>query len=287
MDAGNTGGGRSRRSARSSSFVPELRAGRCQAPGRPVALSLPGTVLPFDQARIYARATGYVAERQVDIGSRVHKGDLLLRIAAPDLDHQLSEAEARLVQMEAALDQARAAGRTVAIGCGPGRRHQHADLAAGDAGLGEQAERRQHPAWAGVETSLPCQRRSRGRVAEASVGRKQATVRRLLQADAVRAGRGPVQRRGHRPQRGQRRSRQGGRQQRRRRRCSRCSATTSSRVQVNVPQSGAVGLQDGLPAEGARAGDSGPRFRGQGGAQFGGARCCLADDAGRSRCAQS
>ena len=64
-------------------FVPEVRVAVAIGQDGPVVLTLPGTVLPFDQARIFARATGYVAERHVDIGSRVAKGDLLLRIAAP------------------------------------------------------------------------------------------------------------------------------------------------------------------------------------------------------------
>jgi RND family efflux transporter MFP subunit len=55
-----------------------------------------------------ARATGFVAERRVDIGSRVHAGDLLARIAAPDLDQQLRQAAATLNQRAAALQQAQA-----------------------------------------------------------------------------------------------------------------------------------------------------------------------------------
>jgi RND family efflux transporter MFP subunit len=60
----------------------------------------------FDAATLYARATGYISERLVDIGSRVHKGDVLAVIAAPDLDQQLVQARAQLLQMKAALDQA-------------------------------------------------------------------------------------------------------------------------------------------------------------------------------------
>src|ERR1700758_5038455 len=38
-------------------------------------LSLPGTLSPFDAATIFARQSGYVAERKVDIGSKVKAGD--------------------------------------------------------------------------------------------------------------------------------------------------------------------------------------------------------------------
>ncbi len=72
------------------------------------AVSLPGQTLAFTSTDLYARATGYIAERKVDIGSRVKQGDLLLRIAAPDLDQQLAQAQAQLGQMEAQLAQAQA-----------------------------------------------------------------------------------------------------------------------------------------------------------------------------------
>ena len=45
-------------------------------------------------------------ERNVDIGSRVHAGDVLAVIAAPDLDQQLAQARAQLEQMQAAFQQA-------------------------------------------------------------------------------------------------------------------------------------------------------------------------------------
>jgi RND family efflux transporter MFP subunit len=62
----------------------------------------------FDSATLYARATGYIAKRNVDIGSQVRAGDVLAVIAAPDLDQQLAQARAQLAQMQAALAQAEA-----------------------------------------------------------------------------------------------------------------------------------------------------------------------------------
>jgi len=104
-------------------FRPQVRVATAELREGPIKLTQPGTILPFDQANIYARSTGYIAERKVDIGSRVHAGDLLVRISAPDLDAQLQQAQAQLGQMQAQLiqsnanvDQARAnlylAGRT-------------------------------------------------------------------------------------------------------------------------------------------------------------------------------
>ncbi|HEY2133827.1 MAG TPA: biotin/lipoyl-binding protein [Acetobacteraceae bacterium] len=68
-------------------------------------LTLPGNTAAFERAQIFARATGYIAERPVDIGSRVHAGELLARIVAPDLDQQLEQAKATLGQRQAALLQ--------------------------------------------------------------------------------------------------------------------------------------------------------------------------------------
>ena len=59
-------------------FVPTVRTTTAVAEIRPVELVLPGQTRAFDTANIFARATGYIADRRVDIGSRVKKGDLLV-----------------------------------------------------------------------------------------------------------------------------------------------------------------------------------------------------------------
>lgn len=89
--------------------VPNVRTVTVAAVDRPQTLDLPASLQAFDSATLFARATGYIAKRHVDIGSRVHAGDLLAIIAAPDLDQQLAQARAQLAQTEAALTQARAA----------------------------------------------------------------------------------------------------------------------------------------------------------------------------------
>ncbi|WP_186037406.1 efflux RND transporter periplasmic adaptor subunit [Burkholderia gladioli] len=58
------------------------------------ALILPGAVAPFADAAIYARTSGYIESWRTDIGTRVKTGDVLARIAAPDLDAQLKQARA-------------------------------------------------------------------------------------------------------------------------------------------------------------------------------------------------
>jgi RND family efflux transporter MFP subunit len=86
--------------------VPLVKVTKVTANNAPQTVDLAGSMQAFDAATLYARATGYVSTRNVDIGSRVHKGDVLAIIAAPDLDQQLSQARAQFVQMQAALAQA-------------------------------------------------------------------------------------------------------------------------------------------------------------------------------------
>jgi HlyD family secretion protein len=89
-------------------FVPAVRSSKVKLLSDPIETTLPGQTDAFDRANIFARATGYVAERMVDIGSGVKKGDILVRIASPDLDRQLDQAVAQLGQVQAALAQAQA-----------------------------------------------------------------------------------------------------------------------------------------------------------------------------------
>ncbi|MGA8531860.1 MAG: efflux RND transporter periplasmic adaptor subunit, partial [Acidobacteriaceae bacterium] len=61
-------------------------------------LSLPGTVTPLRSAHIYARASGYLKARYVDLGDRVRKGQLLGVISAPDLDASVAQGRAAVQQ---------------------------------------------------------------------------------------------------------------------------------------------------------------------------------------------
>jgi membrane fusion protein (multidrug efflux system) len=71
-------------------------------------LVLPGNVSAFYTGSLFARASGYVTDWRQDIGAHVRKGDVLAVIAAPDLDQQLAQAKAQLVQLKAAVEQAQA-----------------------------------------------------------------------------------------------------------------------------------------------------------------------------------
>jgi RND family efflux transporter MFP subunit len=89
-------------------FVPNVRVATVQASPNHIAVTLPATTAAFADANIYARATGYIEKRSVDIGDHVKAGDLLAQLAVPELDHQIAQNEATLGQLKAALEQAKA-----------------------------------------------------------------------------------------------------------------------------------------------------------------------------------
>src|SRR6202048_1718750 len=64
-------------------------------------LTLPGNIQPYNRAALFARVNGYVKEWDHDIGSPVKAGQVLATIDAPDLDQQLSQANATLASVEA------------------------------------------------------------------------------------------------------------------------------------------------------------------------------------------
>jgi len=53
-------------------FVPSLRVATIDAGPGAVSISLPGTTAAFAAANVFARATGYIAKRIVDIGDHVN-----------------------------------------------------------------------------------------------------------------------------------------------------------------------------------------------------------------------
>jgi len=88
--------------------VPVVRVIAAKEVSAPRTIELPGNMAAFESATLFARATGYIATRNADIGSKVKKGDVLAVIAAPDLDAQLAQAKAQLLQLQASVEQAQA-----------------------------------------------------------------------------------------------------------------------------------------------------------------------------------
>ena len=66
-----------------------------------VDVPLPGTTEPILVTGIFARTNGYLESRYVDIGDRVTAGQLLAVIDTPEVDQELSQAQATLAQWQA------------------------------------------------------------------------------------------------------------------------------------------------------------------------------------------
>jgi len=134
-------------------------------PASESALTVAATTQAMKDAIIYARATGYIKARLVDIGDRVSAGQLLVEIASPEIDQQLRQAQADLQQAEKALDLQKATLDLAHITLG---RYNEADV---DGAVAKQA----------VDQSAAAVRTGQAAVAaaEASVASNQANVRRL------------------------------------------------------------------------------------------------------------
>jgi RND family efflux transporter MFP subunit len=64
-------------------------------------LALPGNVEAFTDTPIYSRTNGYLKKWYFDIGSQVHKGDLLAVVETPEVDQELDQSRAELERMRA------------------------------------------------------------------------------------------------------------------------------------------------------------------------------------------
>ena len=89
-------------------FAPSVFVAPVEASAAVIPVTLPGTTAAFAAANVYARATGYISRRNVDIGDHVKQGELLAELAVPELDEQISQNEATLEQLKAAVQQAQA-----------------------------------------------------------------------------------------------------------------------------------------------------------------------------------
>src|SRR5258708_7080034 len=70
--------------------------------------TLPAQLVPFQTVDIYPKVTGFIDMIRVDRGSRVHKGDLIIRLSAPEFVAQRAQAESALRAAESQLTTAEA-----------------------------------------------------------------------------------------------------------------------------------------------------------------------------------
>ena len=59
-------------------FVPSVDVATVKASPATFSVTLPGTTAAFAAANIFARATGYISKRNVDIGDHVKAGDQVI-----------------------------------------------------------------------------------------------------------------------------------------------------------------------------------------------------------------
>src|ERR1700757_4653025 len=71
-------------------------------------ISLPAELTPYEQVDIYPKVTGFVETVTVDRGSRVHRGQLLVKLTAPELVSQRSQADAAVKAAQSQLSTAQA-----------------------------------------------------------------------------------------------------------------------------------------------------------------------------------
>jgi len=83
--------------------VPQIAVFRA-TPASDADLSLAATTQAIQDSIIYARTSGYLSRRYVDIGDHVRAGQLLAEIASPEVDEQLRQARADLNQSEKTLE---------------------------------------------------------------------------------------------------------------------------------------------------------------------------------------
>jgi RND family efflux transporter MFP subunit len=63
----------------------------------------------YERTLLYAKIAGYVQKWNVDMGDRVHKGDVLAKLYVPELEVEVKQKDASVRQAQAEIDQAKAA----------------------------------------------------------------------------------------------------------------------------------------------------------------------------------
>ncbi|MFQ5962731.1 MAG: efflux RND transporter periplasmic adaptor subunit [Candidatus Scalinduaceae bacterium] len=67
---------------------------------------LPGDIFPWEQATLFSKIAGYLEEIRFDKGDWVKEGDIIARIAVPELENELEKEQAELAQCKADIARA-------------------------------------------------------------------------------------------------------------------------------------------------------------------------------------
>jgi RND family efflux transporter MFP subunit len=68
-------------------------------------IDLPGDLQALIESPIFARADGYMKKRLVDLGDHIKEGQVMAELETPEIDQQISQAQATLGQSQAALKE--------------------------------------------------------------------------------------------------------------------------------------------------------------------------------------
>lgn len=94
--------------AESKPALPAVRTVEARSAAATYELWLPARAQAGQIARLHSRVSGFVEARLVDIGDKVDAGQVLARIAAPEVQQAMREAVAQLASSRAAEELARA-----------------------------------------------------------------------------------------------------------------------------------------------------------------------------------
>jgi membrane fusion protein (multidrug efflux system) len=92
----------------SEASLPVVDTARVDSHSLNVIIPLPGELQPYEVVSIYPKVTGFVQWIAVDRGSRVHQGQPLARLVAPELTSQRVEAQAKLASAQSRRVEAEA-----------------------------------------------------------------------------------------------------------------------------------------------------------------------------------
>ena len=74
-----------------------------QTTGPTSMIKLPGQLAAYQEVSIFPKVNGYVKSVQVDIGSKVHQGQLLMTLEAPELEQSTMQAKEKYARTKADL----------------------------------------------------------------------------------------------------------------------------------------------------------------------------------------
>jgi len=86
--------------------APVVRVGRAPLSNR---LEVAGEFLPFQEVEIHAKVAGYIRKIHVDIGDRVHTGELLAELEVPEMTAQVEGAQAGVQRSQEEIQRAQSA----------------------------------------------------------------------------------------------------------------------------------------------------------------------------------